>query len=131
MLNQRKAGIRWRPTFRLWTFFTKMVKMSEGQYHRGAQIGLEILVGSGEFWREVEFVDGIEQSEAPLVCESMEGDWSFDGDKRVRGRRSVSLEPSKTLESNVWDFGRGITVLATPKDGSSSKGNFMVNGSAL
>ena len=47
--------------------------MSTGEYTRGRKNGMwKYWWTTGEFWREVEFINGIEQTDASLSCEGLE-----------------------------------------------------------
>ena len=85
--------------------------MSQGTYKSGAKTGLwKYWWSSGEFWKEVQFIDGVEQSAAPLACESIEGDWAFDGEQREMGCQIC--QPKTYVEDGlerlgVWSWYHG------------------------
>ena len=68
---------------------------------------------TGEFWREVEFINGIEQTDASLSCEASSGDWNFDGEQRLHGCQicqPIRLDNEKGVERLgewTWYHGNG------------------------
>src|SRR5262249_40523285 len=52
---------------------------------------------SGEPWRAVTYVEGLEDGPAPAACARVDGDWVADGEKRVLGCQVCRVKPDDTI----------------------------------
>ncbi|MCB9733126.1 MAG: toxin-antitoxin system YwqK family antitoxin [Deltaproteobacteria bacterium] len=96
-------------------------KLAEGEYVKGKKEGTwKTWWRSGEYWRDVEYKDGVEVGTGRSDCDAMRGEWLTESDERFAGCRVCR-----------WDAGEAKAADGAPtQEEPTSSGGDDANGTA-